>query len=156
MRSHKTLGDDPSKNRASKSAQVFGLCMSDVITSYLIYIQYIKSNQFRCHIKTCVRQYQIQTYHITSHRIISYQHIISNTDTEYIDITSIYDLCMEIQKLRPAKANTPVRSVRASEGLIEGRSLGFIAPLLLARTFIQTGTHCHHHSISSIPRKMVL
>ena len=49
MRSHKTLGDDPSKNRASNchpfgdasyrpSAQVFGLCMSDVITLYLIYI----------------------------------------------------------------------------------------------------------------------
>ena len=94
------------------------------------------------------------SYHITSYHIISAYHIQYWywIHRYYIDLWPMHGN----PKATPAKANTPVRSVRASEGLMEGRSLGFIAPLLLARTFIQTGTHCHHHSISSIPRKMVL
>ena len=154
MRSHKTLGDDPSKNRASDSHPFGDVSLTVRVLRSLVYVcpmsspciwsTFNTSNQTNSDVISKHVSDSIKSKHIISHHIISYEHIISNTDTAYIDITSIYDLCMEIQKLRPAKASTPVRSVRASLGPYGGTIAGIHCPFIAGPYF-----HSDRNTLSS-------
>ena len=126
MRSHKTLGDDPSKNRASNSHPFGNVLLTVWVLRSLVYVcqmsssciwsTFNTSNQTNSdviskHVSDRIKSKHIISHHIVSYHIsISYPILILNTSILHRFMTYAW----KSKSYTPPKLAPPVRSVRAS------------------------------------------